>query len=170
MIITLCGSARFEEWFHAWNEALGLAGHAAFGLSAYPSRHDGAKNWHDDAIKKTLDEVHMQKLAVSDATLVLNVFGYIGKSTMNEIEMSRKLLKPVFFLESWGAGKGISSNHTKRCRDMVEEFDLELPTVSPLDTYAPYGLCPFNHSTLLGPAGSRRRRIVELVNVFNTRT
>jgi hypothetical protein len=27
MIITLCGSSRFEPWFHAWNQALSLSGH-----------------------------------------------------------------------------------------------------------------------------------------------
>lgn len=36
MIITLCGSSRFEAWFHMWNQALGLAGRCAFGLSSYP--------------------------------------------------------------------------------------------------------------------------------------
>ena len=64
MIITLCGSARFEAWYHMWNEALSLAGHRVFGLASYPSMHEGEKSWYTPEQKVTLDMVHKQKIQV----------------------------------------------------------------------------------------------------------
>ncbi len=107
MIITLCGSARFEPWFHAWNEALSLAGHCVFGLAAYPSQHDGTKEWYTQQQKEIIDAVHLGKIATSHAVLVLNVFAYIGESTLKEIEYALSKGKETYFLESWGAGYGL---------------------------------------------------------------
>lgn len=55
MIITLCGSARFEQDFHEWNERLTLAGHCVFSLAVFPSIKGGEKNWYTDEVKQTLD-------------------------------------------------------------------------------------------------------------------
>ena len=82
MIVTLIGSTRFEPFFHVWNEVLGLAGHPVFSLSCLPSR--GFQPTADEKI--VLDQVHKQKIERSDAVLLLNVFGYIGASTMSEIK------------------------------------------------------------------------------------
>lgn len=84
MIITLCGSSRFEPWFRLWNEALGLAGHPSFGLCAWPSRKS-RREWYTAEQKTTLDRVHLTKIERSDAILVLNVFAYMGESTLSEL-------------------------------------------------------------------------------------
>ncbi len=117
MIITLCGSARFEPWFHMWNRALGLAGHCVFGLSSYPSQNEGDKDWYTPEQKEVLDKVHFDKIKASDAILVLNCFAYIGESTLRELEYAKHLGRRVYMLESWGEGYGISINHTKEWRD-----------------------------------------------------
>lgn len=55
MIITLCGSNRFEELFKKWNIALTYAGHTVFTLTAYASDM-GGKVWYSDEEKKLLDD------------------------------------------------------------------------------------------------------------------
>jgi hypothetical protein len=112
MIVTLCGSARFEPWFKSWKLALHLAGHPTFDLAAYPSQMLAGKNWYSDSEKEMLDYVHKEKINASGAILVLNVFGYMGPSTLAEIEHARTVSKvQVYFLESWGKGNGIDTNH-----------------------------------------------------------
>ena len=47
-----------------------------------------------------LDEIHKQKIDVSDEIYVLNVGGYIGESTKNEIEYAKARGKKISYLES----------------------------------------------------------------------
>lgn len=115
MIITLCGSTRFEPYFHMWNEALSLAGHVVFGLASYPSTHGGNKNWYTADEKRILDEVHFKKIEASWAILILNIDGYIGESTRNEIGHARHLEKSVYSVEGpslgWSASRLIDGPH-----------------------------------------------------------
>jgi len=96
MILTLCGSAKFEPAFHAWNEVLGLRGHSVFGLCVYPSQKAGEKTWYTPEEKKILDEVHFDKIAASHGIVLLNYGGYIGESTGNEIWYAQARNKPVY--------------------------------------------------------------------------
>lgn len=98
MIITLCGSARFEHEFHDWNKRLSLRGHVVIGLSRYPSQ-EGSKDWYTPEQKVTLDLVHLRKINVADAVLVINVDGYVGDSTRREIEWARMCGKDVYFMD-----------------------------------------------------------------------
>lgn len=98
MIITLCGSARFEKEFKDWNLKLSMAGHVVFSLTAYPSDY-GGKDWYTPEQKQKLDLIHFAKITASDAILVLNVDNYIGESTSREIAWARLQLKNVFWLE-----------------------------------------------------------------------
>ncbi len=98
MIITLCGSARFEPQFKEWNKKLGLLGHVPFSLCCYPS-DEGSKNWYSPEQKDMLDLVHLKKIDVSDAILVLNVDNYIGDSTRREISWARMAKKQIIWLE-----------------------------------------------------------------------
>lgn len=135
MIITLCGSARFEPWFHAWNEFLGLMGHSVFGLSSYPSAHNGMRQWYSNEQKEILDAVHRDKIAISEAILVLNVFAYIGESTLAEIACAKTCGVPtIAYLESWGKGLGIGPNHRKDIRAACERFTGSVSSASPIET------------------------------------
>jgi hypothetical protein len=73
LVITLCGSNRFEEYFKAWNKALSLAGHCVFTTSTYPSFENGVKDWHTPAEKDTLDAVHLRKIDLG---------GIVGETTI----------------------------------------------------------------------------------------
>ena len=160
MIITLCGSARFERQFHLWDEALTLAGHTVFNLAVYPSTK-GQKNWYNEETKALLDSAHRRKIAASDAIVVLNRFAYIGESTLAEIEFARGLEKPVHFLESWDKGCGIDGRHS---REAGEVLPLRYPG-SPIRTMV--GAHSLNRGVweriLLGPAGEFRQRLAHLV-------
>lgn len=50
-------------------------------------------------IKDDLDELHLWKIRWSDEVLILNVDGYIGKSTANELAYARSQGKTIRFLE-----------------------------------------------------------------------
>jgi hypothetical protein len=158
MIITLCGSARFEPWFHAWNEALSLSGHVVFGLASYPSLHGGEKNWYTPEEKAVLDGVHRGKIAASHTVLFLNVMAYMGESTLNEFIHAKVQGKRILFLESWGKGCGIGGNHHQWLRDAADRFGVNRG--SPLDTSVYPGMGLWD---LLPPAGALRSGIVHRV-------
>ena len=47
-----------------------------------------------------LDGMHRQKIDMSDAIFVINVNGYIGESTKNEIEYAKSKNKEILYLEN----------------------------------------------------------------------
>lgn len=97
MIITLCGSARFEQDFKKWNERLTLAGHTVFSLAVYPSDKQGEKNWYTEEQKRELDAAHFRKIEASEAILVINTDGYIGESTTREIFYAHGLGRRIVY-------------------------------------------------------------------------
>ena len=113
MIITLCGSARFEPVFHLWNKILSLSGHLVFTLSTFPSYNQGEKEWYTAEEKATVDEVHKAKIETSEAVVFLNVLSYVGESTMGEFKFARELQKKIFFLERWRCGEVVRERHPK---------------------------------------------------------
>jgi len=50
-----------------------------------------------EKVKEKLDELHLRKIDLSDEVLILNVNGYIGKSTQKEINYARKKNKKIRF-------------------------------------------------------------------------
>lgn len=96
MILTLCGSARFEPYWHEANKQLGLAGHICFALMTYPSI-EGSKSWYTDAQKWTLDLAHLAKIEESDGVVMLNIEGYLGESSLRELEWARMRNKMIFW-------------------------------------------------------------------------
>jgi hypothetical protein len=171
LVITLCGSARFEPHFHLWNEALGLAGHATFGLCAWPSMRGGEREWYTPEQKTTFDRVHLLKIANSDAVLVLNAFAYVGESTLREIDEARRLGKVVYTLEPWCIGEGVDEAR-RDVRRVAESFGVPPGFASPFDARHGRGedgltLC-LDPQTLLGPAGMVRSEMVRTVRERST--
>lgn len=99
MIITLCGSARFENGFHHWNKRLTMDGHVVFSLTAFPSI-EGKKNWYDLETKIALDDAHKKKIDASDAIFVIDEWEtselYTGESTTHEIAHAEAGGKKIF--------------------------------------------------------------------------
>lgn len=95
MIVTLCGSARFEDEFKRANEQLSLAGHVVFTLSVYPSDKNN-KSWYTDKQKETLDKVHFEKIRHSDAVVLIAPGGYVGESTSRELAFAHDTGLPIY--------------------------------------------------------------------------
>lgn len=96
MILTLCGSARFEGYFHEANKQLGLAGHICFSLMTFPSI-EGEKTWYTEDEKWTLDLAHFAKIEASSGIVLLNVDGYLGESSLRELKWARMRDKKIFW-------------------------------------------------------------------------
>ena len=85
-IITLCGSIKFKDEFMKVQEKLTLDGN----IVLTPNFFNSIKKENiDEKTKKMLDEMHKQKIDMSDEIYVINVGGYIGESTKNEIEYAK---------------------------------------------------------------------------------
>jgi hypothetical protein len=96
MVITLCGSTRFERDFHAWNKYLSLTGHVVLSLSVFPSQEAAGRDWCSEAQQSTLLDVHTRKIDISDAIVVLNYEGYCGQLTTAEMHHAYTTGKPIY--------------------------------------------------------------------------
>lgn len=102
-VVCLCGSTRFGDAFRAANLSETLAGRIVLSIGC-DMRSDVEIFGHltvaeAEQVKAELDELHKRKIDLADEILVLNVGGYIGKSTRSEIDYAEALGKPVRYLE-----------------------------------------------------------------------
>ena len=96
-IITLCGSIKFKTKFIEVQEKLTLDGNIVF----IPNFFNNIKKEEiDNKTKKMLDEMHRQKIDISNEVYVINYEGYIGESTKSEIEYAKAKGKKISYLES----------------------------------------------------------------------
>ena len=65
----------------------------------------GVNGW-GNGMKEMLDEIHKQKIDMSDEIFVINVGEYIGESTRSEIEYAKSKNKVVNYLEPINTSKG----------------------------------------------------------------
>src|SRR5262245_26480760 len=100
-IITLCGSVRFEEHFRIANSELTLAGW--IGLAPGCFNHSFLHQPENDAerTKNGLDELHLEKIKMSDSIFVLDPRGYVGKSTSGEMAYALRNGKKIY---RWSTG------------------------------------------------------------------
>lgn len=117
--MVLCGSTRFYREFQRANYLETMAGRIVLSVGFYrPSPESEAERQryehHGENIgctpeqKLALDALHFRKIELADEVLVLNVAGYIGESTRNEIAHARSLGKPIRFLEPEAGAWSIS--------------------------------------------------------------
>jgi len=93
-VVTLCGSMRFREEFERLDAELTLAGHVVLTPTALdPSTELNAEE------RARLGRIHLQKIAMADEVLIVNVGDYVGESTRREIEHARSRGLAVNFLE-----------------------------------------------------------------------
>jgi hypothetical protein len=98
VIVCLCGSGRFREAFEDAEYRETLAGKIVLTIGC--NTHDIARSEELKHHKSMLDELHLRKIDLANEILVLNVNGYIGESTKNEIEYARMHRKPTRYLEA----------------------------------------------------------------------
>ena len=98
-IITLCGSIKFKDEFMKVQEKLTLEGNIVLTPNFF---NNIKKEDIDEKTKEMLDEMHKQKIDISDEIYVINVSGYIGESTKSEIEYAKSKGKKISYLENIG--------------------------------------------------------------------
>ena len=110
MVITLCGSTRFKDEFEQVSRELTLAGHIVL-LPGVFAHADGIELTEENKIQ--LDNLHRQKINMSDMIFVINKGGYIGPSTYGE---------KISFLEALpGEENGFEKNNHEEINEPVEE-------------------------------------------------
>ncbi len=101
-VITLCGSTRFTEEMLIKQWELTKEGDVVLSWCALPESYfRGEDKTHigdQEGVKEIVDKVHFRKIDLSDEILVLNIGGYIGESTRNEINYAEQQGKLVKYL------------------------------------------------------------------------
>ncbi len=95
-VITLCGSIKFKDEFIKLQEKLILDGNIVFAPDFFNTIKEEEITIE---IKQMLDEMHRQKIDLSDEIYVINLGGYIGESTKHEIEYAKSKDKKISYLE-----------------------------------------------------------------------
>lgn len=93
-IVTLCGSMKFKDKMMEIAKELEINNRYVVIQCVY------SKDTFSENEQQILAELHYNKIEISDAIYVINVNGYIGNSTIKEIEYAKKLGKEVMYLES----------------------------------------------------------------------
>lgn len=95
-IITLCGSTRFKDLFLEAARDLTLQGWIVLMPGVFG--HADNFEWTEEQ-KQKLDELHLEKIRMSNAVFLLNIGGYIGESTQREIDYAASLKIPIYKYE-----------------------------------------------------------------------
>jgi len=101
-IVCLCGSTRFRDEFQIANYEESMKGNIVLSVGFYMHSSEVIHSQElgctaDQKIAQ--DELHKRKIDLADEVLVLNVSGYIGESTANEIAYAEQHNKPIRYLE-----------------------------------------------------------------------
>ncbi|KKL12611.1 hypothetical protein LCGC14_2534020 [marine sediment metagenome] len=116
-IICLCGSSRFIETFAVLAWEFEKDGNITVGLHylppSYSQEHIPSHLAEHEGVAKQMDELHLRKIDMADEVFVININGYIGKSTSREIDYATKLGKPIKYLEPLKRGELPEENNEK---------------------------------------------------------
>lgn len=96
-VVCLCGSTKFKDEFIKQNFIKTMRGEIVLTVGFF--RHSDETYKCSDEEKIALDILHKEKILLSDYIFVINVGGYIGKSTQTEIDFAEKNNIPVIYLE-----------------------------------------------------------------------
>lgn len=88
-VVTLCGSMKFIDTFNELREKMVAEGIVCFTPEIF-SIPDNLRNKLDEDMHRKLDILHQTKMILSDEILIVDVGGYIGDNTREEIEYAEK--------------------------------------------------------------------------------
>lgn len=94
-VVTLCGSMKFQDEMMKIAEKLALDGECVLTPIYMVTQHPAIT---DEEIKR-LKKEQLKRIELSDEIFVVNVGGYVGESTIAEIEYAKKMGKEVKWLE-----------------------------------------------------------------------
>lgn len=96
-IVCLCGSSRFRDAFEEQRKIQSLNGNIVLCMEFYGHLDSGIDM--AGPVKLMLDALYFRKVELADFIFVINIGGYVGWSTSNEIKHAKSLGKPVYYLE-----------------------------------------------------------------------
>jgi len=96
-IVCMCGSTRFKQTWIAENARLTGEGNIVLAVGLW-GHHE--RVMPDEETKSRLDDLHKRKIDLCDWVWVLDVGGYIGKSTQSEITYAMSLGKPIKYFSN----------------------------------------------------------------------
>lgn len=100
-VVTLCGSMKFQDEMMKIAEKLALDGECVLTPVYMVTQHPEIT---DEEIKR-LKKEQLKRIELSDEIFVVNVNGYVGESTIAEIEYAKKIEKEIKWLEKCGEVK-----------------------------------------------------------------
>ena len=95
-VITVCGSIKFKDEMMKIAMQMELEGNVV--LVPIIHKDDNKSTYTEEEIAM-LSKMHKEKIKLSDAILVVNVNGYIGKATKSEIEYAKAQNKEILYSE-----------------------------------------------------------------------
>ncbi len=164
-VVTLCGSTRFMDQFFKSGWAETLAGRIVFSVGVVIDDGEASAQLPNDhlgehfGVKDLLDEVHFRKIDLSDEILVLNLDGYVGKSTQREMAYAMAQGKMVRFLEPEAGDDMLAARYADlkiqidaftegriaplcvECDDAGEVFDVVPTPDGPSEVHGPCPKC-----------------------------
>lgn len=93
--ICLIGSTKFESVFRKLEEDLSMRGYIVLSPLVYTQSGEDPKCGKKE--KEILDLVQKEKIRQSDIVFVVDVDGYVGNSTKNQIKYAKLLNKPLLY-------------------------------------------------------------------------
>lgn len=93
-IITVCGSYKYKKEMIEITEMMTLKGNCMITPNELTQSSKDAYTKEDIQM---IDQMHKEKIKISDAILVVDVGGYIGNSTKSEIEYAKSLNKEIIY-------------------------------------------------------------------------
>lgn len=92
--ITICGSYKFRQQMIEIAEKLTLEGNCVLVPNELTRPN---KESYSQSEVLLFNKMHKEKIKLSDAILVVDIDGYIGKSTNGEIEFAKALGKKIIY-------------------------------------------------------------------------
>lgn len=96
MIVTICGSMRFEKKMQQVARELEIKNGYCVLQPIYKISKAKIETYDE---LENIYKSHLKKIDMSNAIFVVNVGGYIGESTKQEIEYAQNAGKKIFYLE-----------------------------------------------------------------------
>lgn len=127
-IVCLVGSRRFKLAIETVMATETLHGNIVLSLGVWDEV--------DSDIKADLDDLHLRKIDLADEVVVVNVGGYIGKSTAREIEYARRNNKKVRYLERLAVEPGAPTGEQAALRETLANARQEVDRIHGLLTAA----------------------------------
>ena len=95
-VVTLCGSMRFYQWMLKVAEKETLDGNIV--IMPFVQKDNYLSDEARENLSVFLDKMHKAKIDMADEIVICtDNAGYIGDSTLDEIQYSAKNLKPIRF-------------------------------------------------------------------------